>query len=83
MHKKTATASNLCSEMNRLIRERARGPYAIYFHSSVPEPVPLNRRDERGCNWTVYVEPTVPPGSVPFLDLIVSRLMGEYDLVPG
>ncbi|MEP7312958.1 MAG: hypothetical protein ABI859_20375 [Pseudomonadota bacterium] len=83
MHKKMATASNLSSEMNRMIRERARGPYAMYFHSSVPCPVALNRRDEQGCNWTVFVEPSVLPGSVPFLDLIISKLMGEYDLVPG
>jgi hypothetical protein len=83
MHKRAATAEDLSSELDRLIRERARGPYARYFHAPVPQPVPLPQRDANGCNWTVVNTAVLPAAAVAFIDLIVSRLMHEYDLVPG
>ena len=83
MSKRTVTADDLSSELDRLIRERARGPYARYFHAPAPQPVPLPRRDENGCNWTVINPVALPAAAVAFIDLIVSRLMFEYDLVPG
>jgi len=82
MSKRAVTAEDLTSEMDRLIRERARGPYARYFHAPVPRPVPLPRRDANGCNWTV-LDPASLPGAAAFIDLIVSRMMHEYDLLPG
>ncbi len=83
MTKRAATVDDLSSELNRRIRERARGPYARYFHAPVPKPVPLPARDANGCNWTVINPVTLPAAALAFLDLIVSRLMQEYDLVPG
>jgi hypothetical protein len=83
MSKRTATADALTSELDRLIRERARGPYARYYHAPIPKPVPLPRRDANGCNWTVINAITLPMAAVAFFDLVVSRLMREYDLVPG
>jgi hypothetical protein len=83
MTKKSATASSLQAELDRRIRERARGPYASYTCDCVPQPVRLETRDASGCNWTVIPAPTQPAASVPFLDLIISQLMMEYDLVPG
>jgi hypothetical protein len=83
MAKKSATASRLQAELDRRIRERARGPYSSYASNCVPLPVPLEIRDASGCNWTVVPAPTQPAASLPFLDLIVSQLMMEYDLVPG
>jgi hypothetical protein len=83
MAKKRATASRLQAELERRIRERARGPYSSYASNCVPRPVPLEIRDGSGCNWTVIPAPTQPVASLPFVDLIVSQLMMEYDLVPG
>lgn len=83
MSKRPATAEDLTSELDRMIRERARGPYACYFHAPIPKPVPLPRRDVNGCNWTVITAATLPLAAIAFIDLIVSRLMREYDLVPG
>lgn len=83
MTKRKATADALTSELDRLIRERARGPYARYYHAPIPKPVPLPKRDANGCNWTVITAVTLPLAAVAFIDLIVSRLMREYDLVPG
>jgi len=83
MSKRVATVDDLSSELDRRIRERARGPYARYFHAPVPRPVPLPRRDANGCNWTVVNPAALPAAAVAFIDLIVSRLMFEYDLVPG
>jgi hypothetical protein len=83
MTKRAVTAEDLTSELDRMIRERARGPYARYFHAPVPKPVPLSRRDANGCNWTVINPATLPAAAVAFIDLIVSRLMYEVDLVPG
>jgi len=83
MAKKSATASGLQAELDRRIQERARGPYSCYACTCVPLPVPLETRDGSGCNWTVLAAPTQPPASLPFLDLIISQLMLEYDLVPG
>ncbi len=83
MSKRLATADDLTSALDRLIRERARGPYACYFHAPIPQPVPLPRRDAQGCNWTVVTAATLPLAALAFIDLIVSRLMCEYDLVPG
>jgi hypothetical protein len=45
--------------------------------------VALDARDTSGCNWTVLAEPSHLPAALPFLDLIISQLMQEYDLVPG
>lgn len=83
MNKQAVTADDLRSELDRCIRERARGPYARYFHAPTPRPVPLARRDANGCNWTIVVPLALPAAALAFLDLVVSRLMREYDLVPG
>ena len=83
MEKKRATAACLHAEMDRRIRDRARGPYLRYMDTEVPLPVPLVKRDSRGCNWTVVDVPTQPLSALPFLELIISQLMLEYDLVPG
>ena len=83
MDKKQATADGLHAELDRRIRERARGPYSRYLHSQLPVPVPLDRRDDRGCNWTVTAQPVEPLAAMPFLELIITQLMREYDLVPG
>lgn len=83
MSKRAATAEDLSTELDRMIRERARGPYARYFHSQAPRPVPLPKRDANGCNWTVINPVALPAAAMAFVDLIVSRLMSEYDLVPG
>ena len=83
MAKKSATASGLQAELDRRIQERARGPYSGYGHSAVPLPVLLETRDTNGCNWTVISEPSQLPSALPFLELIISQLMWEYDLVPG
>jgi hypothetical protein len=83
MNKRAVTADDLSSEMDRMIRERARGPYARYFHAPAPRPVPLPRRDANGCNWTVVNPASLPGAAAAFIDLIVSRLMHEYDLLPG
>jgi hypothetical protein len=83
MVKKQATASVLHAEMDRRIRERARGPYLRYCNSEVPLPVLLGGRDGSGCNWTVIAAPTQPLSALPFLELIISQLMLEYDLIPG
>ena len=83
MAKKSATVSALQAELDRRIHERARGPYSSYACSRIPVPVALDERDASGCNWTVIAEPSHPPAALPFLDLIISQLMREYDLVPG
>lgn len=83
MTKKSATQSVLQAELDRRIRERARGPYSVYAGSRIPTPVALDGRDTSGCNWTVISEPYQPAAQLPFLDLIISQLMREYDLVPG
>jgi hypothetical protein len=83
MDKKRVTASGLATELDRRIRERARGPYQRYVDSKVPVPVALAGRDATGCNWTVVAAPSQPLAALPFLDLIISQLMREYDLIPG
>jgi hypothetical protein len=83
MDKKLATADGLHAELDRRIRERARGPYSRYVNSQLPVPVPLDRRDDSGCNWTVPTQPVEPLAAMPFLELIITQLMREYDLVPG
>jgi hypothetical protein len=83
MEKKRVTASGLHAEMDRRIRERARGPYERYVDSQVPLPVLLDTRDAAGCNWTIGAAPSQSLASLPFLDLIISQMMREYDLVPG
>ena len=83
MKKRVVSADTLSSELDRMIRERARGPYARYFHAPVPKPVPLPKRDANGCNWTVITAASLSGAAATFIDLIVSRLMCEYDLLPG
>jgi hypothetical protein len=83
MHKRAVTAADLSSQLDRLIRERARGPYSRYFNADVPLPIPLTQRDASGCNWTVVNQPSVTPDAAGFIDLVVSRLRLEYDLMPG
>jgi hypothetical protein len=83
MMRKKATASVIYSEMHRLVRERARGPYSRYCNADLPAPVPLPRPDASGCNWTVNVDSAQPLAALPFLDLILNKLMREYDLVQG
>lgn len=83
MQKKQMTAGLLHAEIDRRIRERARGPYARYADSDVSLPVLLATRDSNGCNWTVTIVPTELPAAVTFLDLIIAQMMLEYDLVPG
>ena len=83
MDKKCATADGLHAELDRRIRERARGPYRRYVDSALPLPVPLRARDSMGCNWTIVAAPTQPLSALPFLDLIISQMMREYDLMPG
>lgn len=82
MNKRVVSADDLSSELDRLIRERARGPYARYFNAPVPKPVPLSKRDANGCNWTVITAASLPAAAAAFFDLILSRLMREYDLLP-
>ena len=83
MSRRAVTAEDLSCELDRCIRERARGPYARYFHAPTPRPVPLARRDASGCNWTVVNPVALPTAAAAFIDLVVSRLMREYDLLPG
>ena len=83
MKRRPLTTEDLTSEIDRRIRERARGPYARYFHAPVPRPVPLAGRDANGCNWTVINPASLPAAAGAFIDLIVSRLMHEYDLIPN
>lgn len=80
--RRTITATDLHSELDRRIRERACGPYSRYFNASVPHPVLLAERDAQGCNWTVVTQPTLRPEAAGFIDLVVSRLRYEYDLLP-
>jgi hypothetical protein len=83
MMRKKATASLIYSEMHRLVRERARGPYLRYCNADLPAPIPLPQPDASGCNWTVNVDSAQPLAALPFLDLILNKLMREYDLIQG
>lgn len=82
MQRRMISATDLHSELDRRIRERACGPYSRYFNSTVPRPVLLAKRDSHGCNWTVVTQPTLRPEAAGFIDLVVSRLRYEYDLLP-
>ena len=81
-NRRPITTTDLLSELDRRIRERACGPYSRYYNATVPRPVLLAERDAHGCNWTVVTQPTLRPETVGFLDLVVSRLRHEYDLLP-
>jgi hypothetical protein len=81
--RRAISAADLSSEMDRRIRERACGPYSRYFNATTPRPVLLSQRDSHGCNWTVVAQPTLRPEAAGFIDLVVSRLRFEYDLLPG
>ena len=83
MSKKSLTQQQLQSELDRRVRERARGPYSLYMSSVLPQPVPLSARDSAGCNWTVIAPTDQAPSALPFFDLIITQLMREYDLIPG
>ncbi len=83
MNKKCVTASGLQAEIDRRIRERARGPYLRYQESKLPLPGILPVRDASGCNWMILWGPCQPLAAQPFLELIISQMMREYDLVPG
>jgi hypothetical protein len=82
MAKKSATLGALQTELDRRIRERARGPYSCYGCVRMATPVALDARDTNGCNWTVINEPNQPAAALPFLELIISQLKREYDLIP-
>jgi hypothetical protein len=83
MDKKCVTASGLHAEIDRRIRERARGPYLRYVDSELPLPVMLDVRDASGCNWTILSGPGQPLAAQPFLELIISQMIREYELMPG
>jgi hypothetical protein len=83
MFKKPLTQQQLQAELDRRVRERARGPYSLYQSSAVPQPVALPGRDAAGCNWTVISPTNQTPSALPFFDLIITQLMREYDLIQG
>lgn len=81
MRKPAVTAADLASELDRRIREQARGPYARFFNTAVPRPIPLSARDAQGCNWTVVSPTPTSADAASFMDLVVTRLRLEYDLL--
>lgn len=83
MTKKPLTQLQLQAELDRRVRERARGPYSLYQTTAVPQPIALPGRDAAGCNWTVLNPTDQAPSALPFFDLIITQLMREYDLIPG